>query len=95
VPLSSPASDDAWRRHGTQQFSGNECASANNARRCFSSAHPVIAGTAIAAPIAANTHAVNSAAAPTNGTSKVPKDGSIIATGSGNTGAAAARRHRA
>jgi hypothetical protein len=68
----------------------------NNARRCFSCAHHVIAGTAIAAWIAANSHAANSAAAPTNGTSRVPKDGSIIATASGNIGGGAAgNRQRA
>jgi hypothetical protein len=83
----------AWLR--TQQFSGNEFASVNSVGAPFSSARRVIAGTAIAAWIAANSHAANSAAAPTNGTSRVPKDGSIIATASGNIGGAAGNRQRA
>jgi hypothetical protein len=67
----------------------------NNARRCFLSAHRVIAGTAIAAGIAANGRGDTSVAAPTNGTSRVPKDGSTIATASGNIGGAAGHRQRA
>jgi hypothetical protein len=67
----------------------------NNAKRCFSSAHHVIAGTAIAAGIAANGRGDTSVAAPTNGTSRVPKDGSTIATASGNIGGAAGKCPRA
>jgi len=95
VPLSSHACDKAWRRFGTQRFSGNECALVNNARRCFLSAHHVIAGSAIAAWIAANGRGDTSVAAPTNGTSRVPKDGSTIATANGNIGGAAGNRQRA
>jgi hypothetical protein len=67
----------------------------NNARRCFLSAHHVIAGSAIAAWIAANGRGDTSVAAPTNGTSRVPKDGSTIATANGNIGGAAGNRQRA
>jgi len=55
----------------------------------------VIAGTAIAAPGAANKPGANSAAAPTDGTSKVPKGASIIGTANGNTGGAAGKSKRA
>jgi len=55
----------------------------------------VIAGSAIAAWIAANGRGDTSVAAPTNGTSRVPKDGSTIATANGNIGGAAGNRQRA
>ena len=93
--LSSPACGDAWRRVGTQRFCGNECAAIHSVTRCFSSARRVIADTVIAALVAVNRRGVNSAAVPTGGTSKVPKDGSIIATASANIGGGGGKCKRA
>ena len=59
-----------------------------SAKRCFSSARTVIADIAIAAPHAASKPASNSGDAPTADTNGARKAGLIIATGSGNTGAA-------
>ena len=69
----------------TKQFCGNESAWAISVTQPFSSARTVIAGIVIAAPNAANWHAGVSGGAPTGGTSKARKDGSIIATGSAST----------
>lgn len=92
MPLSSPACDNAWRRFtATKQFSSNERAWGKPAARCFSSACTATGATSIAVPNAANKLAVNSGGRPTNGTSKARKDGSIIVTGSGSTGAGSAK----
>jgi hypothetical protein len=91
VPLSSPACDNAWRGIRTQQFCGNECAAIQSVSRYFSSASHVIAGTAIAAHIAGNRHGGNSGVARTAATSKARKDGSTIATASGNIAGAAGK----
>jgi len=87
VPLSSHACDKAWRRVRRRRFCGNECAAIQSVSRSFSSAHHVIADTAIAARLAVNRCGGNNGTGPTYGTSKAQKDGSIIATASGNTGA--------
>jgi hypothetical protein len=91
VSSSSPACDDAWRRIRTQQFCGNECAAIRSVSRYFSSAPHVIADTAIAVHIAGNRHGGNSGVARTAATSKARKDGSIIATASGNIGGVAGK----
>jgi peptidoglycan/LPS O-acetylase OafA/YrhL len=62
VPLSSPACDDAWRRLQTKQFFGSGFAVV--VAQCFSSAYRVIAGIAIAAPIAASRCGGNNAVVP-------------------------------
>ena len=92
MPLSSPACDNAWRRFIVKRFSYNGRVSGEAVTPRFSSVHTVIADTAIAAPNAANKPAVNSGGGLTNGTRRARKDGSIIATGSGSTGAGPPRR---
>jgi hypothetical protein len=61
-----------------------------SARLCFFSAPAVIEDSAIAASPAAGKPESVSGVVPTGDINRVPKDGSIIATGSGNT--AGARR---
>jgi len=90
VPLSSPACDDAWRRLKTRQFSGSGFAVV--AVQCFSSAYRVIAGIAIAAPVAASRCGGNNAVAPTGVTNGVRRDGSTIGTASGPIGVVASHR---
>jgi hypothetical protein len=84
--LSRAACDNAWRRVRTQQFYGNECAAIQSVSQRFSSVPHVIGDTAIAAHTAGNRYDGNSGVARTAVTSKARKDGSIIATASGNIG---------
>jgi hypothetical protein len=65
------------------------------AKRYSSSVRTVTAAIDTAAPNAANKPADYSGDPPTGATNGVPKDGSIIATGSGRTGAACVKRNRA
>ena len=58
-----------------------------DATQCSGFADTVIAGNAIAVPLARPKRGAGSAAAPTAATSGVRKDGLIIATASGSTGA--------
>jgi hypothetical protein len=58
-----------------------------DAGQCSGSANTAIADIAIAVPRAAQKHGEGSDAAPTAATNGARKDGSIIATVSGNTGA--------
>ena len=69
-----------------KRFSGNEFAW--RVRRCSSSARTVIADTATAVFDAAKKPAGNSGGGPTDGTNRVRKGNSIIATASGSTGIA-------
>jgi hypothetical protein len=95
VPLSSPACDGAWRQFTAKRYSGNEFASVASVTQYSSFARTAIAGSATAAPHAVNVPASTNDGAPTPATNRAPKDGSIIATGSAITGAAAGERHRA
>jgi hypothetical protein len=65
------------------------------AKRFSLSARTVTAAIATAVPNAANKPGTSSGGTPTGATKGVPKDGSIIATASGRTGAVCARRNRA
>lgn len=76
-----------------KRFCGNGFASVNNARRSSSSARTVIADTATVAIHAAGKHGASNGDAPTVATKRVPKVGSIIAIGSGNTAAASVHRN--
>ena len=68
-----------------KRFSGNELAVVVTQ---FSTCAPTaIADTGIAAANVASKPAANSGGAPTGGTNRARKGNSIIATGSGNTGA--------
>jgi hypothetical protein len=69
-------------------FCGSGFAAVVDVTRCSGFASTAIAGSAIAAPLAAPPHDCTSAAAPTAGTSGVPKAGWIIVTGNVPTGAA-------
>jgi hypothetical protein len=91
--LSSSACDDAWRRLKTKQFSGNGFAVV--VVQCFFSVCHVIAGIAIAAPVAASRCGGNSAVALMGGTNGARRDGSTIGTASVNIGGAASQRTRA
>ena len=95
MPLSSPACDDAWRWFTAKRFCGNGFALFKAAKRFSSSARTVTAGTATAVPNAANKAAASSGDPLTGATNGVPKDGSIIAIGSGRTGAACVKSNRA
>ena len=95
VPLSSPACDDAWRQFMAKRYSGNGFASVASVTQCSSSARTAIVDSATAAPSAVSVPASTNDGAPTPATNRAPKDGSIIATGSAITGAAAGKRHRA
>ena len=77
-----------------KRFCGNDFALVRVAKRFSSSARTVIADTATAASNAANRPVASSGGAPTGVTNRVGKDGSIIATASGNTGAAAVNSKR-
>jgi len=69
-------------------FCGSGFAAAGDVRQCSGFAGIAIAGNAIAARPAARTRDCSSGAAPTAGTSGVPKAGWIIVTGNARTGAA-------
>jgi len=69
-------------------FSVNGFAAAGNVTRCSGSVSTVIADSAIAARLAAIKPGSSSAGAPTAATNGARRDGSIIATVSGNIGGA-------
>jgi hypothetical protein len=73
-------------------FCGHGFAWAVNAARSFFCAPTVIAVSAIAASAAASKPESVSGVVPTGDINRVPKDGSIIATGSGNTAVAGRKR---
>lgn len=73
-------------------FCGSGFAWPANVARFSSCARTVIGDNAIAVSLAASKPGFGSGAAPTADTNRVRKDGSIIATGSGNTGTAARKR---
>lgn len=91
LPLSSPACRRAWR-FMAKRFSVNGFAAAANVTRCSGSVNTAIADSAIAARLAARKRGSGSDVAPTAATSRASKDGSTIATGSGNIGGAGRRR---
>ena len=62
-------------------FSGSGFVAARDARRCSGFVRTAIAGSAIAARLAARKHGASNAVPPTAGTSAVRKAGSIIGTG--------------
>jgi hypothetical protein len=92
--LSSPACDDAWR-FTAKRFCGNGFALVKAAKRFSSSARTAITDTDTAVPNAANKPAASSGDPPTGATNGVPKEGSIIAIGSGRTGAVCVKHNRA
>jgi hypothetical protein len=69
-------------------FCGSGFVAAGDVMPCSGFADTAIAGSAIAARHAARTRDCSSGAAPTAGTSGVPKAGWIIVTGNACTGAA-------
>ena len=77
-----------------KRFCGNGFASVKSAKPCSSSARTVIADTATAAPHAANELAASSGDPPIGATNGAARDGSIIATASGNTAAAFVQGNR-
>ena len=77
-----------------KRFCGNGFALVKNARRFSSSVGTVIADTATAAIHAAGKPGASSGGAPTAATKRVPKAGSIIAIGSGSTGAVSVNRNQ-
>ena len=72
-------------------FSGSGFAAARDARRCSGFARTAIAGSAIAARLAARKPGAGNTALPTAATSGVWKAGSIIATGNVRTGSVTRR----
>ena len=83
-PLSSGACEYAWRLLA-MWFCDHGFVCSANAALCSFCVPPVIAGSAIAVSPAASKRGSVRDAAPTVGTSRVPKGGSIIATASGDT----------
>lgn len=77
-----------------KRFCGNGFALVKVATRYSSFARIAIADTATAAIPAASKPAASSGDPPIDDTNGVPKGNSIIATASGNTVAAFAKRHR-
>ena len=67
-------------------YSGREFVAARDARRCSGFARTAIAGSAIAARLAARKRDASNAAPPTAATSGVWRAGSIIATVNARTG---------
>ena len=78
-----------------KRYSGNEFASVASVTQFSSCARTAIVDSAIAAPSAVSMPGSTNDGAPTAGTNRVPKDGSIIATVNAITGAAAGRHKRA
>ena len=78
-----------------KRFCGSGFALVKGAKRSSSSARTVIADTATAVPHAVSKPGASSGGPPTGGTNGAAKAGSIIAIASGNTAAAAVKRHRA
>ncbi len=68
-------------------FSGSGFAAAVDATRCSGSASTVIADSAIAVPLAALKPDSSNDAVPTAAINEARKDGWIIATGNGSSGA--------
>jgi hypothetical protein len=75
-----------------KRFSGSGFAAAADVMPCSGSASIVIAANAIAVPLAGPQHVSSNGAAPTAAISRVWKDGWIIATGKGSTGAGRGER---
>ncbi|HEV3334236.1 MAG TPA: hypothetical protein VG096_24790 [Bryobacteraceae bacterium] len=73
-------------------FFGHGFAWAVSARRCSFCAPAVIVASATAAALAVGKRGAGSSVAPTGDINRVPKAGSIIATGSGSTAGAGRKR---
>ena len=85
LPLSKSACMGGWR-FVEKWFSGSAFAAARDARRCSGFARTAIAGSAIAARLAARKRDASNAAPPTAVTSVVWRADSIIATVNTRTG---------
>jgi len=93
LPLSSPAREGAWLSTAKSYYgNGSALAAAAAVTRCSGSANTATADSAIAAAIAALKPAAANAVPPTAATSRVPKAGSIIATGNAPAGSGRRRR---
>ena len=78
-----------------RRYSGNEFATVTSVTQCSSFASTAIADSATAVPNAVSKPASANDGGPTAATNGVPKDGSIIATVSMITGAAADKLNHA
>ena len=89
--MSSAAYECAWR-FLAKWFCDHGFVCIRNAAQCFFCVPTVIAGSVIAVSSAAGKHGFARDVPPTDGTSRVPKGGSTIATGSAGIAAGGCRR---